>query len=334
MNREVTMEEGAMLEKDLPREPGPDVVRRAAVDIGTNSIKLLVADVRGTQIFPIVERSEQTRLGRGFYETSRLQPQAIQLTADVVGRFVIEARELGSSAPRLFATSAARDALNASDLLNAIHAACDLTPEILSGDQEADWVFRGVATDPRLAGGPLLILDVGGGSTEFILGRGQTRFHQNSYPLGTVRLLERLRLKDPPGREALEACRAFLRTFFAEQIIADLRPALAQMNRGAVRLIGTGGTATILARIRAGLTEFNRGKIEEVTLRLHEIQAETERQWTMTLEERKAIPGMPAKRADVILTGVAIYEAVMEVLQFGEFQVSTRGLRYGAVLAN
>lgn len=328
------MEEGTMLEKATSHGPRAHLIRQAAVDIGTNSIKLLVADVRGAQIFPVAERSEQTRLGQGFYETSRLQPHAIQMTAEVVARFVKEARELGSSPPRLFATSAARDAVNASDLLDAVRAACDLTPEILSGDQEADWVFRGVATDPRFGNLPLLILDVGGGSTEFILGQGQTRFHQNSYPLGTVRLLERLRLKDPPGREALEGCRAFLRTFFAEQIIADLRPALARVDREAVRLIGTGGTATILARIRAGLAEFDREKIENVSLQSQEIRGETERQWAMTLDERKAIPGMPSKRADVILTGVAIYEAVMEVLQFREFQVSTRGLRYGAVLAN
>ena len=144
--------------------------RRAVIDIGTNSVKLLVAEVAGATVTPLLEQSEQTRLGRGFYETHRLQPEAIRQTAQAVAEFAGRAGKFSPVSTRVIATSAARDALNAAELIAAIKASAGLPVEIISGEQEADWAFLGVTSDPALAGQPLLILDVGGGSTEFILG--------------------------------------------------------------------------------------------------------------------------------------------------------------------
>src|SRR5438045_632569 len=143
-------------------------VRRAVIDVGTNSIKLLVADVAGQDVVPLLEDSKQTRLGRGFYETHRLQPEAISTTAKAVAKVAEAAREQRAASIRVVATSAARDAVNPGDLTSAIEKACGLKVEIISGEQEADWVFQGVTTDAALAQAPLLLLDVGGGSTEFI----------------------------------------------------------------------------------------------------------------------------------------------------------------------
>ena len=150
-------------------------VRRAVIDVGTNSVKLLVAQVAGHEVRPLLEESKQTRLGSGFYETHCLQPEAIASTAKAVARFAEIARQQEVSPIRVIATSAARDALNAQELTSAIEAASGLKVEIISGEQEADWVFQGVTSDQRFASERLLLLDVGGGSTEFILGVGHTR---------------------------------------------------------------------------------------------------------------------------------------------------------------
>jgi len=149
--------------------------RRAVIDIGTNSVKLLVTDYSGEAAQPVLECSEQTRLGRGFYEDRRLQAKPIAHTARVVAEFARRAAEHGARLPRVVATSAVRDATNREALLGAIRAATDLRVEVVSGEQEGDWAFRGVASESRFAGASLLILDVGGGSTEFSVGGGEAR---------------------------------------------------------------------------------------------------------------------------------------------------------------
>lgn len=304
--------------------------RRAVIDIGTNSVKLLVADVVGSQVIPVDERSKQTRLGRGFYETHVLQPDAISATAEAVRKFSERAEFLDAKTIRAIATSATRDAKNSGELLEAIKAASGVVAEIISGEQEANWVFEGVATDPKFAGVPLLILDVGGGSTEFILGEDREQYFRNSYRLGTVRLLEQLRPGDPPGDAELARCRDWLKNFLNEQIAAKLSSALTQCRRE-VQLVGTGGTTTILARMEKHLVDFDREKIESTRLTFKQVRAHVEWLWKLSMDERKKIVGLPPKRADVILTGLAIYEAVLECFGFPELQVSTRGLRYAAV---
>jgi exopolyphosphatase/guanosine-5'-triphosphate,3'-diphosphate pyrophosphatase len=270
-------------------------------------------------------------LGAGFYTTRRLQPAAISSTAEAVKEYAHTAKEMGATSLRLIGTSAARDAHNADDLTQAIRESCGLKLEVISGDKEADWVFRGVTSDPKLASVPVLILDVGGGSTEFIVGENAVPQFRNSYSLGTVRLLEQLRPGDPPGLRALVACRVWLRDFMKVQVVPLLRPALAACRRP-VRLVGTGGTSTLLARIRGQLADFDREKIEATPITLDMIRSHLESYWQMTLADRQKIVGLAPKRADVILTGIAIYEAIMEQLGFSELTVSTRGLRYWALL--
>jgi len=208
--------------------------RRAVIDVGTNSIKLLVADVSGRHVEPVREESRQTRLGKGFYETRRLQPESIQRTAEAVAEFERLARELNSVSTRVIATSAARD-----------------------------WV--------------------------------KDLFQAEVWPL--------------------------------------LEPALLREKKaGAVRLVGTGGTTSILARIDLKLERFDRDRIEGARLSLAQVKAQRKHLWSLPLAERKEIPGLPKLRADVILTGVIIYEAVMEEFGFAQLRVSTRGLRFAAVM--
>jgi len=311
-------------------------IRRAAIDVGTNSVKLLVAETWDRAVEPIIEESEQTRLGAGLYASHLLQPSAIAETARAVADFSRRAHELGAISIRVVATSAAREADNANDLLAAIEQASGLKAAIISGEQEAEWAFQGVLTDARLAQQSLLLMDVGGGSTEFILGLGEKREFWQSFPLGTVRLLEKLRPGDPPAAGEHADCREWVRDFLRKEVRPRLEPALTHLRAEAgsspVQLMGTGGTATIMARMEASLDTYDRDAIEAVKLTSHAVQSWNERLWRLPLAERRMTTGLPQKRADVILTGLAIYEAVMETLGFSEMRVTTRGLRFAIVL--
>ncbi len=307
-------------------------LRRSVIDIGTNSVKLLVADVADGGAEPVLECSEQTRLGRGFYETHLLQRGAVAHTARVVARFALQARELGASPPRVIATSAARDARNPEQLLIAIHQSCGLSVEIIPGEQEADWAFVGVRSDRRLRDAPLLILDVGGGSTEFILGNGAARLFSQSFPLGTVRMLERLKPGDAPGPDDLERGLVFVGDYLTSCVVPAVASVWALLAHEKPQLVGTGGTASVLAALELGLKSFDRERIESVSLTRSQVRSQVERLWGLPLTERRRLPGLPPDRADVMLTGAVIYHAVLSHFDLPTLRVSTRGMRFGAVL--
>lgn len=305
--------------------------RRAVIDIGTNSVKLLVAEVSDAGIRPLTEQSAQTRLGSGFYETHQLRPEAIRRTAAAVTGFAAEAARWGVARPRVIATSAARDARNPEELASPIRAACGLEVEILTGEVEADWAFRGVASERELHGASLLIVDAGGGSTEFIAGRGAHAECRRSFRIGTVRLLERLRLPDPPGAADWSRCQDLIRDVFDREIVPVIDPALARLDRARLQLIGTSGTASLLACMEGRMATFDRERIDAARLTREAVRLRREQLWSLPLAERRRVPGLPEDRADVILTGAAIYEAVMATFGFPVLRVSTRGLRFAAL---
>jgi len=308
-------------------------IRRAVIDVGTNSIKLLVADVHGRDVAPIHEESKQTRLGKNFYDTHHLQPEAVAKTAEAVWEFAEIAREREAESIRVIATSAARDAVNKDDLISTIERAANLKVEIISGEQEAEWAFQGVTVNSDLGKSPLLLLDVGGGSTEFILGLGNEKHFAESFQIGTVRLMEKIPHSDPPTAEEFSKCRDWLKNFLQTEVRPKLQPALEREKKsGVVQLAGTGGTATLLAKMELKLERYDRGKIEAIHLQLKQIQSHRKKLWKLPLTQRKEIPGLPKSRADVILTGILIYESIMEEFGFNELRVSTRGLRFAALM--
>ena len=352
-------------------------VRRAVIDVGTNSVKLLVADVAGREVRPVSEQSKQTRLGHGFYETHRLRPEAIAATASALADFAAAARAARAVSIRVFATSAAREAVNREELTTAIERASGLKVEIISGDQEADWGFQGVTTDPDLAQTPLLLMDVGGGSAQFILGQDGRKLARHSFPLGSVRLLETIPCSDPPTPAELAACRQWLKDFLRKEVRPKLlgmgetsdvgpravparsaqaeakmlgqpepaggegngtaagraaREALGPGSGERLQLVGVGGAATILGCMESRLETFDRARIEATRLSAERVTWHLQRLWRLPLAERKQIIGLPSNRADVILMGVAIYQAVMEEFGFQELRLSTRGLRFAAVM--
>ena len=311
--------------------------RRAVIDIGTNSVKLLVADVLNNSVSPAEEKSHQTRLGQGFYETQCLQPERIRETAQTVADFAKEARQHGAEKIRIIATSAAREARNADELRQAILQTSGLTVEIISGEDEAEFAFQGINTDETLSGFPVLLLEVGGGSTQCIVGQSGHSHYLRSFPIGSVRITEKLPHSDPPTSEELKKCRDWLSEFLKTEAGAQLQPVLERERRAVgkdktFQLVGTGGTASILGCMEAQLDHFDRNRLESTRLTAARIQWHVQHLWSMPLMQRKEIIGLPKNRADIILNGAAIYEAVMKEFGFDCLRISTRGLRFGAVL--
>lgn len=325
-----------MLASDVVPPSPPPGECRAVIDVGTNSVKLLVARVAGHRVEPIIEKGNQTRLGEGFFATRRLQPAAIDRTAAAVAAFLREAILHQPARLRIIATAAAREAENRSDLVGALQAVIlgvsGVAIEIISGQQEAELAFRGVCTTPALADSSLLVADVGGGSTELILGdAGQRRFSR-SFPLGAVRLMESLRPNDPPGPAALQECRAFLDAWLAENVLPSIDAAPPSIHPGPATFVGVGGTAAILACMVQGLERYDRARIEATCLDAATLTRLTGDLWSVNLSERRKFSGLPPERADIILTGCAIYEALLRNLRLSALQPSTRGLRFAALL--
>ncbi len=305
---------------------------RAVIDVGTNSVKLLVGEVAGGAVQPLVERGEQTRLGEGFFADRRLRPEAIRRTADAVSRFRGEADAFAPDRIRVLATAAAREALNQADLVAALESAARLPIEIISGQTEADLAFRGVASNPVLAALPLLVTDVGGGSTEFIVGHAGRRDFSRSFPLGAVRLFEAIRPSSTPSPDQLARCRLEVDRFLAEAVrphLPDLAPPPGLPPRA---FVGVGGTVVILARMAAEMNDYDRSRIESARLGAAQLGQLAERLWSLSLDERRRLPGLPPERADIILAGVVIYESILRAFGLDSVRPSTRGLRFAALL--
>ncbi|MCI0540021.1 MAG: hypothetical protein L0Z50_32850 [Verrucomicrobiales bacterium] len=304
---------------------------RAVIDIGTNSVKLLVAQVSGRRVKPLCSLSEMTRLGQGSHDNRSLKSESIERTAQVVASFATTARTFRPESLRVVATSAAREASNQAELRAAIESAAGVRAEIISGDQEAEWVFRGVSSDPKLAGSPLFIVDVGGGSTEVILGDGPIICYRGSFAIGALRLLELLKPADPPSAADLERCRATINDFLDWEVAPELKGVLSEIRGRTARLVGTGGSAAVLAWIISGRRDPD--DLDKSTcVKAKQVHDAVELLWRYSHAQRLKVDGLPTKRADVILTGAAVFEAFMTRFDFPQLTVSRRGLRHGVLL--
>ncbi|MEI6082748.1 MAG: hypothetical protein WCS70_00440 [Verrucomicrobiota bacterium] len=279
-------------------------MRRAVIDIGTNTVKLLIADVNDGQVVSLVAKDKTTRLGESVNATRQLTGPAIARTVQTIADYVTEARGQSVTGICAITTSAVRDADNQQEFLDAVRRQCGLEVEVITGEREAELIFRGVSSDPALAKSRLLVMDIGGGSVEFIQGAvGKIERHQ-SLPLGAVRMTERFGGDFPALAE-------FLRTTY--------RSTLRDYNATGRKFIATGGANLTLVKI---------GNVKT----LDEVLALVARLNAMSLTERRQVPGLPADRADIIVAGGAALAFAMEALSVYELAVSTRNLRYGALL--
>lgn len=296
--------------------------RFATIDVGTNSVLLLVADRTPEGRFEAVaERAEITRLGRGVDQSRRLSPEGMEATLSVITAYAQEARSLGAEGIAVSATSAARDAQNGREFLDAAQARAGVTVEIISGELEAQLSFSSAHMDfASEAAGPLLVIDIGGGSTEFIYGNsaGHVDF-RHSFDVGSVRLTERFVRTDPLSAEERTRLSSFLKETFAA--LPPPPPA--------AELVGVAGTVTTLFAVQNRVDPYDSAIVHGGTLTRAELEKLVDRLCGLPLAERRALPGLQPKRADVIPAGALILLEALRALGLDRCRVSDRGLRWG-----
>jgi exopolyphosphatase/guanosine-5'-triphosphate,3'-diphosphate pyrophosphatase len=302
------------------------VSRVGAIDIGTNSVRLLVAEVDGTgrdaKLETLDRRMRITRLGQGVDGSGALAPEAIGRTVAVLREYRDALDEYGVSSVRATATSAARDASNRDDFFTAAHEA-GIEPELLSGDEEAALSFLGATADLD-APAPYLVVDIGGGSTEFVLGTGSPE-GLISVNIGCVRITEQFLHSDPPAPEELSNAVAVVRDLVAE--VPRSIPGVLD----APTLVGLAGTVTTVAAVELGLPEYDAQSIHH--FRLSRAAAEDVFR-TLAIEsaaQRAHNPGLERERVDVIVGGCAVLVGVLRVLGFDEVLVSEADILDGLV---
>jgi exopolyphosphatase/guanosine-5'-triphosphate,3'-diphosphate pyrophosphatase len=301
------------------------VKRLAAVDIGTNSVLLLVAE-QGTdgKLRAVADEAEITRLGRGVDRTGLLSAEGMSATLGVLERYVRQARGAGAEDIVVTATSAARDARNGEDFLRAARAGAGVEVRVISGEEEAGLSYRAAVEDfaSEAEGGPLLVIDVGGGSTEFVLGKGRTVSFARSLDIGSVRLTERCIDSDPPVPVEQAGVRRAV-----EEALHTLPP----FPSGSL-VVGVAGTVTNLFAVARGIEPYDPARVHGGWLSVEEVAAVRARLCALTLEERRRLPGIQPKRADVLPAGALIFEAALVHLGAAGARVSDRGIRWGVLL--
>jgi exopolyphosphatase / guanosine-5'-triphosphate,3'-diphosphate pyrophosphatase len=291
----------------------------AAVDIGTNSVRLLIAEQPGREL----EREMRiTRLGQGVDVTGALDPEAIARTTQVLREYRSRIDHFGVQRVRATATSAARDAANSQLFFDAAEGALGARPELLSGEEEARLSFLGATAELPPQDGPFLIIDVGGGSTELVLGTTGPEA-LISLQLGCVRMTERHLKTDPPTTRELDACLADIRS--------QLGAARATIDvRRVRRVIGLAGTVTALSALELGLSHYDATRTHHSTLTRLQVETWFERLSRMALADRRRILAEP-QRADVILGGAAVLLTLMHELDIAELLVSEHDILDGLI---
>src|ERR671931_1900148 len=297
-------------------------MRVAAVDLGTNSTRLLVADVDDGRLEEIVRRLKITRLGEGVDERKRLLPVPIARVRNVLTDFRREAEQLGAERTLLVATSAVRDAENGEAFLGEIEWSYGFATRLLTGDEEAELAFRGAALGRELNVDTLL-LDIGGGSTELVVGDSDGfRFHE-SLDIGSVRLTARFLHSDPPPAEELEACAEAARGVLAERVPRDVQPASS---------IGVAGTITSIAALDLDLAEYDPERVHGHKLSRAGVAAQLERLASLPLAWRRELPALDPDRAPVIVAGAVILREALDRFGLDAIEASEHDIIDGAAL--
>ena len=326
-------------------------VRVAAIDCGTNSLRLLVADVdpAAGRLTDVDRRMEIVRLGQGVDSTGRLAPEALERTLRALRGYARVIGDRSATAVRMVATSATRDAANAADFVHGVSGVLGLEPEVLSGEEEAYLSFVGATAEfgggsARPAGGPYLVVDIGGGSTEFVLGDGQPPVERApadrasadlitgaagpagisavSVDIGCVRLTERHLHSDPPRPAEISAAAADIDA--ALDAVAGALPVT-----DARTLVGLAGSVTTVAGLALGLGEYDSARIHHARISAGQVAEQTRRLLSQTREERAALGVMHPGRVDVIGGGAMVLDQIMRRFGFGEVLASEHDILDG-----
>jgi exopolyphosphatase/guanosine-5'-triphosphate,3'-diphosphate pyrophosphatase len=304
---------------------GTDLQRVAVVDIGSNSTRLLVADICADEVAEIDRRSTVTRLGRGVDLSGQLSAEAIEEACEAIAGYLSICREAGVENIEAIATSAVRDASNGSAFVAELRERFALSARVLDGDEEARLTYMG-ATFERPPTDPTLVVDIGGGSTELVVGAGREIAFYASLQAGVVRHTERHITADPPTAIELEALAADVRSLI-ENAIADEPAATATAG------IAVAGTPTSLASIELGLEPYDPERVHGHRLSLPTIQHLLSQLASAPLAERAAIPGLHPDRAPNIVAGVVILIETMRAFGLEQIEASERDILHGTAIS-
>jgi exopolyphosphatase/guanosine-5'-triphosphate,3'-diphosphate pyrophosphatase len=303
------------------------MTRVAGIDCGTNSIRLLIADDAGADGLVDVHREMRiVRLGQGVDRTGRLADDALERTRVALADYAATIDASGAERVRMVATSATRDAANRAEFVAMVHRTLGVEPEVISGAEEAELSFAGAVAGLPQADGRLLVADIGGGSTELVLGDAGGVLASYSMDVGCVRMTERHLYDDPPTQEQVG------------HVVDDVRAAIDDARRAvditsADRFVGVAGTVTTVAAIAMGLDAYQADAIHGSVISSAAVADVTERLVAMTHAQRAALPVMHPGRVDVIAAGALVLRTIMELAGAGEVIASEHDILDGIALS-
>jgi exopolyphosphatase/guanosine-5'-triphosphate,3'-diphosphate pyrophosphatase len=300
-------------------------MRVAALDLGTNTTRLLVADVEDGRVDEIARETRITRLGEGVDGRRRLLPLPIARVRNCLSEYRRTLESLGAERTLAVATSAIRDAENGEAFLGELEWTYGFTTRLLSGDDEALLTYRGVASSRRLGGGTLIV-DLGGGSTELIVAGGEGVSFHTSLDVGAVRLTERFLPSDPPRAAEIEACSLAVRSLLGGRVPDDVRTS-------AKAATGVAGTVTTLAALDLGLERYERQLVHGHRLSRAGVERQLARLAALPLAQRREVPTLEPERAPVIVAGTIVVREVLDHFGLDGIEASERDLLHGAALA-
>ena len=302
----------------------------AAIDIGTNSVLLVIAAAAATGAQPLLERATITRMGEGVDQTRRLAPAAVERNLECLRAYAEDLRAHGWPRLDVVGTSALRDAEGASAFLDEAERILGVRPRVIAGDEEARLTFRGSLSGLDLSG-KLLVFDIGGGSTELVVGEASGTAPPESrvsLDIGSVRLFERHVRSDPPSSQELGAVEADI-----ARALAGAGPLARAGAHEPLTLVGVAGTVTTLKALELGIDSYDPARVHGAVLTLSAVEGLCAKLASLTLAERQQLPGLQPKRADVIVVGALIVRDLLRRAGATQAIVSDRGVRFGLLEA-
>lgn len=302
----------------------------ASIDVGSNTFRLLIAEIKKGKIIDIFSDRKITRLGNKVNQTGILQVKNIEESIKALKEFASMISKYNVVYIRAIATSALREASNSDTFIQRVNAETGIKINVISGEKEAELNLKGILlsfSEPKYLNKTLLILDIGGGSTEWILYNGEHSIRMGSIPVGVIKFTENFLRTDPISNNDLSDMKNEMYS-----VIKKLEPEIHELISEETELIGTGGTFTTLASIDLKLDEYSREKIHMHRISLSRLKKMSEFLLPLTLEERKKVKGLEPQRADLIIPGLLFTINVMDFFHFTELTISDYGLLEGALL--
>jgi exopolyphosphatase / guanosine-5'-triphosphate,3'-diphosphate pyrophosphatase len=302
---------------------GGKMERIAVIDVGSNSIKLLVAELYSDgRLETVLDSANITKLGSGLKQAGKLNMEAMETSCRAISEFQATAEKTGACRVMAVGTMALRTAQNGTDFVNMVRDSSGLEIRVIPGEEEARLSYLAVVSGLNLGDGVIAVFDSGGGSTEFIFGSGNTITTILSANLGVVAISEIILKSDPVTPAEVEAALGYIKNILTEH----------KVKKEISRLVGVGGTVATMGAVKLKMQHYDPAAIHGSILELTEVNRQVALYSEKTLAERKNITGIQPGRADIILAGACIVKVTMELLEKDSIVISDRGIRHGLIL--